>query len=88
MSQFHVNQIETRVRDLYSDEHWVNGLEDVNNLSRLLALHAVHLVLGGDEIQFDVEITDGSDDRGIDAVGIDEAAAPVNLCEAGLFENQ
>lgn len=83
MSQFHVNQIETRVRDLYETDHWVNGLDDANNLSRLLALHAVHRVLGGNEPrQYEVEITDGGEDRGIDAVGVDETAKLVVLVQS------
>jgi hypothetical protein len=83
VSQFHVNQIETRIRDLYQADHWVAGLDDVNNLSRLLALHAVHRILGGPEPrQYEVEITDGADDRGIDAVGVDEAAKLVVLVQS------
>lgn len=73
MSQFHVSQIETHVRERYADAHWSAGLDDVHNLSRLLALHAVNLVLGEapENGQRTVEITDGGEDRGIDAVGID-----------------
>jgi len=75
VSQFHVNQIETHIRDRYGDGHWIVNLDDVANLSRLLALHAVNLVLGGAENdgQRIVEITDGEQDRGIDAVGVDSA---------------
>ncbi|MFV2108269.1 AIPR family protein [Micromonospora sp. LOL_015] len=41
-------------------------------MSRLLAVHAVHMVLGSDDDNNRiVEITDGTDDRGIDAVGVD-----------------
>ena len=73
MGQFHVNQIETHVRTKYAAEHWVANLEDVNNLSRLLALHALQQSFGpaADEAQRIVEITDGSEDRGIDGVGVD-----------------
>lgn len=76
MSQFHVSQIETHVRDLYEKESWVGNLPDVANLSRLLALHAVELVLGSgdDNVQRVIEITDGTEDRGIDAVGVDVSA--------------
>src|SRR5690606_27576138 len=72
MSQFHVNQIETHIRARYL-EHWADELDDVNNLSRLLALHAVHLELGAveEDTQRIVEITDGTADRGIDGVGVD-----------------
>ena len=73
MSQFHVSQIETHIRSRYFAEYWKSDLDDVNNLSRLLGLHAVKLALGvaDDEAQRIVEITDGGSDRGIDAVGVD-----------------
>lgn len=73
MSQFHVNQIETHVRVKYEADSWVPRLDNVQNLSRLLALHAVNLELGliDDETQRIVEITDGAADRGIDGVGVD-----------------
>ncbi|MFG2649506.1 AIPR family protein [Streptomyces sp. NPDC048436] len=72
MSKFHVSQIETHVRALYEPENWNTDLDDVNNLSRLLALHSVHLVLGSSEgSQPLIEITDGAKDRGIDAIGVD-----------------
>ncbi|WP_205695656.1 AIPR family protein [Conexibacter sp. SYSU D00693] len=75
MSQFHVSQIETHVRDLYAADHWDSNLDETNNMSRLLALHAVNLVLGADEdAQRTIEITDGGEDRGIDAVGVDPNA--------------
>lgn len=79
MSRFHVSQIETHVRDRYSDGYWNGALEDVTNLSRLLALHAVNISLrstGSDEDRV-VEITDGADDRGIDGVGVDPTAKVV-----------
>ena len=42
-------------------------------MSRLLALHAVELVLGPDDgNDRTVEITDGAEDRGIDAIGVDQ----------------
>ncbi|MFN2203561.1 MAG: AIPR family protein, partial [Caldilineaceae bacterium] len=76
MSQFHVSQIETHVRANYQERHWNENLDNVTNLSRLLALHAVNLVLGSteEEAQRVVEITDGSSDRGIDGVGVDPSA--------------
>ena len=79
MSQFHVNQIETHVRARYQECHWDSDLNDVANLSRLLALHAVNVVLGStDEDEHRaVEITDGGEDRGIDAVGVDPTAKVV-----------
>jgi hypothetical protein len=79
LSQFHVSQIETHVRDRYSDRHWVSPLRDVANLSRLLALHAVNIALGSSDSDEGrvIEITDGADDRGIDCVGIDPTAKVV-----------
>ena len=63
LSKFHVSQIETHVRGLYEGTEWDTSLAEVNNLSRVLALHAVHLVFGelaeGSQI---VEITDGEAD--------------------------
>jgi len=76
LSQFHVNQIETHVRGRHQERHWKPELDDVANLSRLLALHAVNVVLGSNEEDEHrvVEITDGGDDRGIDGVGVDPTA--------------
>jgi hypothetical protein len=84
MSQFHVDQIETHVRELYTEGYWVDDLQDVNNLSRVLALHSVNLVLGesDDDGQRIVEITDGADDRGIDAVGVDLATKQIVLVQS------
>lgn len=84
LSKFHVNQIETYIRDRYADPHWEEGLDDVNNLSRLLALHSVNLVLADadDDGQRIVEITDGTGDRGIDAVGVDQAMKLVVLVQS------
>jgi hypothetical protein len=42
VSQFHVNQIETHVRSLYEATHWDGKLDEVTNMSRLLALHAAN----------------------------------------------
>lgn len=83
MSQFHVSQIETHVRAQYAAEHWCADLDDVNNLSRLLALHAVAAVLGpGDDAQRIIEITDGTEDRGIDAIGVDPTSKLVVLVQS------
>ena len=83
LSKFHVSQIETHVRGLYEGTEWNAKLDEVNNLSRVLALHAVHLILGefveGSQI---VEITDGEEDRGIDAIGVDQAAKLVVLVQS------
>lgn len=84
MSQFHVNQIETKVRELYQSEYWKNQLPDVHNLSRLLGLYALSLELGVpiEDSQDQFEITDGADDRGLDAVGIDRSANVVVLVQS------
>ncbi|MBJ7902497.1 AIPR family protein [Streptomyces sp. DSM 110735] len=75
MSKFHVSQIETHIRALHETSNWKSSLEEVNNLSRILALHSVHLVLGPSEgLQPLIEITDGAQDRGIDAIGVDPTA--------------
>ncbi|AZZ39645.1 hypothetical protein C0Z10_07650 [Acidipropionibacterium jensenii] len=83
MSKFHVSQIETHLRGLYEGECWNADLGQVANLSRLLGLHAVHLVLDdvadGSQI---IEMTDGGDDRGVDAIGIDPAAKLVVLVQS------
>jgi hypothetical protein len=83
LSQFHVSQIETHVRGLYEATQWRRELDDVTNLSRVLAIHGVHLVLGdladGSQI---VEITDGEGDRGIDAIGVDPASKLVVLVQS------
>lgn len=79
-----MSQIETHIRNRYADTYWVETLDDVNNLSRLLALHSVNLVLADpdDDSQRMVEITDGTGDRGIDAVGIDQATKLVVLVQS------
>ena len=83
MSKFHVSQIETHVRGLYEVSHWEPGLDEPSNLSRLLAVHAVHLLLGdladGSQI---IEITDGGGDNGIDSIGVDPSAKLVVLVQS------
>ena len=52
-------------------------------MSRLLALHAVHRVLGPEDgNQRIVEITDGTGDKGIDAVGLDPTAKVVAFVQS------
>ncbi len=84
MSQLHVNQIETKVRDLYQTDYWRSELPDVHNLSRVLGLYALSLELGVpiEDSQDHFEITDGADDRGLDAVGIDRSANVVVLVQS------
>jgi hypothetical protein len=78
LSIFHVSQIETHIRGQFESEHWRSDLDKANNLSRLLALHAVHLTLEDPNASgVLVEITDGGADRGIDAVGVDPNAMQV-----------
>lgn len=73
MSLLHVRQIETHLRDVYAGEHWKDELNDDNNLSRLLARYAVDMALGdaASDVATLVEITDGEQDGGIDAVAVD-----------------
>jgi hypothetical protein len=75
LSTLHVRQIETFLRGKYEKEHWNPSLDARNNLSRLLALHAVGMALGDrlDSGTNHVEVTDGSEDRGIDAIGVDSS---------------
>lgn len=82
MSQFHVSQIETHVRELYEATHWDSSLDDVANLSRILALYAVQLELGDADGSQIVEITDGEGDRGIDAIGVDQSTKLVVLVQS------
>lgn len=85
MSKFHVDQIATRIRELYSTDYWDANLSDVNNLSRLLARYAVDLTIpessdsGNQRI---VEVIDGGEDRGIDAIGIDFVSQLVVLVQS------
>jgi len=83
MSQFHVSQIETQLRQEYEQEFWKHDLDTPNNLSRLLGRRAVDLVVGANETgNVTIEITDGADDRGIDAIGVDTATNTVVLVQS------
>jgi hypothetical protein len=84
MSQFHVRQIATHVRETFGSIYWNDNLDEVNNLSRMLAAHATTLVLGGssDDSERATEVTDGTDDRGIDAVGTDRVSKLVVFVQA------
>ena len=78
MSKFHVSQIETYIRNLYEADHWKAELSDVNNLSRLLALWSIELIIGAaDPGNSIIAVTDGGEDRGIDAIGVDRATKEV-----------
>ncbi len=75
MSKFHVDQIATRVRQGYEFDHKRKDLDEVNNLSRYLALYASDRTIAttatpGQRI---TEVTDGTKDRGIDAISVDPA---------------
>jgi AIPR protein len=72
LSQFHVNQIETHLRSINGSDDWSGDLDDSANLSRLLADYGTKLTFAAaDDGSRIIEITDGGDDRGIDAVGVD-----------------
>lgn len=83
VSKFHVSQIETHLYKQYKARYWDSDVDAVANLSRMLALHSVHLVLGdlADGSQ-QIEITDGGEDRGIDAIGVDTVAKLVVLVQS------
>ncbi|GAA1224815.1 AIPR family protein [Microbacterium maritypicum] len=81
MSRFHVSQIETFLRAGYEADHWDAALDDVNNLSRLLALWATDLVIGDTDASL-VELTDGGADRGIDAVGLNTTTKEVTFVQS------
>ncbi|KAF0849031.1 AIPR family protein [Nocardia caishijiensis] len=83
MSLMHVRQIETHVRETYSDG-WVANLSEDANLSRLLARYALDLAqpvqANSDALQ--VEVTDHGDDGGIDAVAVDPRTNLVTLVQS------
>lgn len=84
MSTLHVRQIGTFLRERFELELWKPNLEDSNNLSRLLAQHAVDMAFGlqvaGTPIV--VEVVDGGLDRGIDAIAVDPVSNLVVLVQA------
>jgi len=82
--QFHVNQIETHLRELYENNFWDTRLAEANNLSRILSAHAVNCVLGesANDPKTLIEVTDGNGDGGIDAIGIDPVAKIVVLVQS------
>lgn len=83
MSIFHVTQIETHLRARTDPNAWLSGIDDVANLSRLLAGYAAELSFPStDDTGQTVEITDGGGDRGIDAVGVDINAKLVVLVQS------
>lgn len=58
-------------------------LEDVNNDSRRLARHALTMSFGTpEEDGYICEVTDGGEDRGIDAIGVDTQANRVVLVQS------
>lgn len=86
--KFHVDQIETHVRQLYEEEYWDPSLDENANRSRLLAHHAVALALSGaDQDDPWIEITDGGEDRGIDAIGVDLDAKVIVLVQSKWRED-
>jgi len=84
VSKFHVDQIATHLKSKYASEHWREDLDAVNNLSRLLGLYSLDLVLGEapGAAQRIIEVTDGSKDRGIDAIAVDPVANLLVLSQA------
>ncbi len=83
MSVLHVRQIETHLRETYSAEYWKGELDDVHNLSRLLARFAIDLSLGErDDTSSLIEITDSGGDRGIDAIAVDPVTSLVVVVQS------
>jgi len=84
MSKFHVDQIATHIRAKFESEYWDHSLDDVNNLSRLLARYSLDLALPDDPsaAQRSIEITDGGKDRGIDAIAVDPVQGLLVLSQA------
>lgn len=83
MSQLHIGQIETHLRKTYFNEFWDSKLQDHTNLSRLLARWAIDLSFENSaDGSMIVEISDGSGDRGIDAVGVDPVSSQVTLVQS------
>lgn len=72
-----MSQIETFLRELYEEEHWQHSLNVPANLSRLLALWAARSTIGPDATSDMVEVVDGSEDRGIDAIGVNNTTKQV-----------
>jgi hypothetical protein len=82
VSVVHVRQIESRIRDLYEEDEWLDDLDKSTNLSRLLARYAVDVVMPTGGAGATIEITDGEGDRGIDAVGVDPTASRVVVVQS------
>jgi hypothetical protein len=84
VSKFHVDQIATYVTNRYATEHRRPDLDEVNNLSRFLALYSIDLDLGDapGAAQRQVEITDGGKDRGIDAIAVDPVSNVLVLTQS------
>lgn len=89
MSKFHVDQIATHLKKRYAADHWRDDLDEVNNLSRLLGLYSLDLVLGDapSAPQRIIEVTDGSKDRGIDAIAVDPVANLLVLSQSKWRQN-
>ena len=89
MSKFHVGQIATYIRNRYENEYGQPDLSAVNNLSRFLALYSIDLVLPEDPSasQRLIEITDGGQDRGIDAIAVDSVRKVLVLSQSKWRQN-
>ena len=89
MSKFHVGQIATYIRNRYEKEYGKPDLGGVNNLSRFLALYSIDLVLPEDPSasQRLIEITDGGQDRGIDAIAVDPVRKVLVLSQSKWRQN-
>jgi hypothetical protein len=81
MSIIHVNQIKTRVHELFDDKIDLSDVDTGNLspkaresffLSRALAAYAIHIVGHVDVDAAAAAVTDGGNDNGIDAIHYDE----------------
>lgn len=84
MSKFHVDQISNFLTTKYAGLHERTDLDPVNNLSRYLGLYSLDLTLGDDPsaAQRMIEVTDGSRDRGIDAIAVDPVRSLLVLSQS------
>lgn len=84
MSTLHVRQIGTFLRERFEADLWKTNLPEANNLSRLLARHAIDMAFGMQVVgsPIVVEVVDGGGDRGIDAIGVDPSTNLVVLVQA------
>lgn len=88
MSQLHIRQISSFLKDRYGSTDWKDNLTEVNNYSRLLAKWSAELALNStDSLNTHIEITDGGGDNGIDAIGINSDTSEIAFVQAKWRQN-